>query len=74
MLCEAVKENEKQKNILLLWTIFYWKVIMLHTKILQFSFPKKNQFKLQLKELLLIKKDKLELNKNICTHSLEPFA
>ena len=47
---------------------------MLHTKILQFSFPKKNQFKLQLKELLLIKKDKLELNKNICTHSLEPFA
>ena len=33
-----------------------------------------NQFKLHLKESLLIKRDKPELNRNIYTHSLELFA
>ena len=36
--------------------------------------PKNNQFKLHLKELLLIKKDKPELSRNIYAHSFEPFA
>ena len=36
--------------------------------------PKNNQFKLHLKELLLIKKDKPELSRNIYTHPFEPFA
>ena len=33
--------------------------------------PEKYQFKLQLKESLLIKRDKPELNRNIYTHPLE---
>ena len=36
--------------------------------------PKNNQFKLHLKEPLLIKRDKPELNRNIYTHLLELFA
>ena len=43
-------------------------------KFSNFHSRKKNQFKLQLKESLLIKKDKLELNRNICTYSIESFA
>ena len=33
--------------------------------------PENNQFKLHLKESLLIKRDKPELNRNIYTHPLE---
>ena len=33
-----------------------------------------NQFKLHLKESLLIKRDKPDLNRNIYTHPLELFA
>ena len=36
--------------------------------------PENNQFKLHLKESLLIKRDKRELNRNIYTHPLELFA
>ena len=36
--------------------------------------PKNNQFKLHLKESLLIKRDKPELNRNIYFHPLELFA
>ena len=36
--------------------------------------PEKYQFKLHLKESLLIKRDKLELNRNIYTHPSELFA
>ena len=36
--------------------------------------PENNQFKLHLKESLLIKRDKPEFNKNIYTHSLELFS
>ena len=36
--------------------------------------PQNNQFKLHLKETLLIKRDKLELNRNTYTHPLEHFA
>ena len=36
--------------------------------------PENNLFKLQLREPLLIKRDKLELNRNIYNHSLEFFA
>ena len=38
------------------------------------TFPENNQFKLQLKESLLIKREKPELNRNIYTHPLELFA
>ena len=36
--------------------------------------PEHNQFKLHLKESLLIKRDKPELNRNIYTDPLELFA
>ena len=36
--------------------------------------PENNQFKLDLKESLLIKRDKPELNRNIYTHPLELFT
>ena len=36
--------------------------------------PENNQFKLHLKESLLIKRDKSELNRNIYTHPLDLFA
>ena len=36
--------------------------------------PENNQFKLHLKESLLIKRDKPELNKIIYSHSLELFT
>ena len=36
--------------------------------------PENNQFKLHLKESLLIKRDKPELNRNIYTHPFELFA
>ena len=36
--------------------------------------PKNNQFKLHLQESLLIKRDKPELNRNICIYPLELFA
>ena len=36
--------------------------------------PENNQFRLHFKESLLIKRDKLELNRNIYTHPLELSA
>ena len=36
--------------------------------------PENNQFKLHLKESLLIKREKPELNRNIYTHPLELFT
>ena len=36
--------------------------------------PENNQFKLHLKESLLIKRDKPEFNRNIYTHTLELFV
>ena len=36
--------------------------------------PENNQFKLHLKESLLIKRDKPELNRNIRNHPLELFV
>ena len=36
--------------------------------------PENNQFKLHFKESLLIKRDKPELNRNICNHPLELFV
>ena len=36
--------------------------------------PENNQFKLHFKETLLIKRDKLELKRNIYTHPLELFV
>ena len=36
--------------------------------------PQNNQFKLHLNETLLIKRDKLELNRNTYIHTLEHFA
>ena len=36
--------------------------------------PENNQFKLHLKESLLIKRENQELNRNIYTHHLEPFT
>ena len=38
------------------------------------TFPKNDEFKLHLKESLLIKRNKPELNRYIYTHPLELFA
>ena len=59
---------------LLLCTKFYLKVIMLHKMIFQFSFLKKNPFKLHLKESLLIERDTLGLYRNIYAHPLKIVA
>ena len=54
-------------------TTFCWRVMTPVLKILRYSWKNNNKFKLHLKESLLIKRDKPELNRNIYSYPLEIF-
>ena len=57
------------ESVTLLWTIF-----LLQNDYFSILIPENDEFKLHLKESLLIKSDKPELNRNIHTHPFELFT